>query len=201
MPGMRRPQSLLRGKPYRPFEDVLRDAATGAGIEGEKTDELLARWANLHRGPTCPACGTPECHTRFHRHELLGAPWRVAARAPVSSNLVMTAAARGAYKPRSSPYRAALDALDLAPKARAVRRGVGTRLGARRARELDVYWANADACRTGPTAGRSGGRGPAGPHPSAGGLAIRSAATPSCCARTVSLRSAHRPRMARWGRK
>ena len=37
-------QSLLRGKRYRPFEDILRESAGGVGVDTAKADELIARW-------------------------------------------------------------------------------------------------------------------------------------------------------------
>src|SRR5467141_2516078 len=44
-------QSLLRGKPYRPFEDIVRDAARDVGIDRTKADELLRRWGESDPWP------------------------------------------------------------------------------------------------------------------------------------------------------
>lgn len=37
-------QAMLRGKPYRPFEDIVRDSAREARVAEDRADELLRRW-------------------------------------------------------------------------------------------------------------------------------------------------------------
>ncbi len=136
-------QSLLRGKPYRPFEDIVRDAAGVVGIEGTKADELLRRWAESAPWPdvggVLPRLGS---YTRFivtNCSERLGAA--AAARAG-TFDLVMTAERAGAYKPDPRPYRAALDALELQGKRVLFVAGSAHDVGGAARAGMDVYWAN-----------------------------------------------------------
>jgi len=111
-------QSLLRGKPYRPFDDVIRDGAGVVGIDRTKADELLARWGES---------------------EHLGA---LAAARAGTFDLVMTAERAGAYKPDPRPYRAALDALTLHRKRVLFVAGSAHDVGGASRAGMDVYWAN-----------------------------------------------------------
>src|SRR5437588_4921383 len=47
-------QGLLRGRVYRPFEDVVRDAAAEVGIPRERANELLSRWGEFAPWPDVP---------------------------------------------------------------------------------------------------------------------------------------------------
>jgi 2-haloalkanoic acid dehalogenase type II len=136
-------QARLRGQAYVPFDRIVRDSATDAGIPSAKADELLGRWGEFEPWPDVPAVlarltGT----TRFivtNCSRDLGA--RAAKRAG-TFDLVMTAEEAGAYKPDQRPYLAALaklglvagDVLFVAGSAHDV--GGAARLG------MDVYWAN-----------------------------------------------------------
>jgi len=105
-------QSLLRGKAYRPFEDIVGDAAATVGIDRPKADELLQRWGESKPWPDVPeVLSHLNSYTRFivtNCSERLGA---LAAARAGTFDLVMTAERAGAYKPDPRPYRAALDAL------------------------------------------------------------------------------------------
>src|SRR5918995_1546138 len=136
-------QSLLRGKSYRPFEDVVRDSAGVVGVDRAKADELLARWGESAPWPDVPAV-LPHlnAYTRFivtNCSERLG---KLAAARVGSFELVMTAERAGAYKPDPRPYRAALDALNLQRKRVLFVAGSAHDLGGASRAGMDVYWAN-----------------------------------------------------------
>jgi 2-haloalkanoic acid dehalogenase type II len=136
-------QSLLRGKAYRPFEDIVRDAAATVGIDRPKADELLGRW-----GESAPWPDVPGVLSQLHSYrrfivtncsERLGS---LAAARAGKFDLVMTAERAGAYKPDPRPYRAALDTLGLQGQRVLFVAGSAHDVdGASRA-GMDVYWAN-----------------------------------------------------------
>jgi 2-haloacid dehalogenase len=136
-------QSTLRGKPYRPFEDIVRESAGAVGLDDAKADELLRRWGEAEPWPDVP--GTiPRlaAYTRFivtNCSERLGA---IAAARAGTFDLVMTAERAGAYKPDPRPYRAALDALELHRKRVLFVAGSAHDVGGASRAGMDVYWAN-----------------------------------------------------------
>jgi 2-haloalkanoic acid dehalogenase type II len=136
-------QSLLRGKDYRPFEDIVRDAAGVVGIERTKAEELLRRWGESAPWPDVPGVlPRLRSYTRFivtNCSERLGA---LAAARAGKFDLVMTAERAGAYKPDPRPYRAALDALDLHRKRVLFVAGSAHDVGGASRAGMDVYWAN-----------------------------------------------------------
>jgi len=136
-------QSLLRGKPYRPFEDIVRESAVSAGIAAPKADELLRRWGESTPWPDVPAAlSRLSSYTRFivtNCSERLGA---LAAARVGTFDLVMTAERAGAYKPDPRPYRAAIDALGLGGKRVLFVAGSAHDVGGASRAGMDVYWAN-----------------------------------------------------------
>lgn len=136
-------QSLLRGKPYRPFEDIVRDAAGVVGIERTKADTLLGRWGESAPWPDVPGVlPRLNAYTRFivtNCSERLGA---LAAARAGTFDLVMTAERAGAYKPDPRPYRAAIDALNLQSKRVLFVAGSAHDVGGASRAGMDVYWAN-----------------------------------------------------------
>jgi 2-haloalkanoic acid dehalogenase type II len=134
---------LLRGKDYRPFEDIVRDAAGVVGIERTKAEELLSRWGESAPWPDVPGVlPRLRSYTRFivtNCSERLGA---LAAARAGKFDLVMTAERAGAYKPDPRPYRAALDALDLHRKRVLFVAGSAHDVGGASRAGMDVYWAN-----------------------------------------------------------
>jgi len=136
-------QSLLRGRPYRPFEDIVRDAADSVGIERPQADELLSRWGESAPWPDVPGVlSRLSAYTRFivtNCSERLGA---LAAARVGKFDLVMTAERAGAYKPDPRPYRAALDALNLNRKHVLFVAGSAHDIGGASRAGMDVYWAN-----------------------------------------------------------
>jgi 2-haloacid dehalogenase len=136
-------QSSLRGKPYRPFEDIVRDAAATVGIDRTKADELLRRWGESVPWPDVPdVLARLNSYTRFivtNCSERLGA---LAAARAGRFDLVMTAERAGAYKPDPRPYRAALDALTLQRQRVLFVAGSAHDVGGASRAGMDVYWAN-----------------------------------------------------------
>jgi 2-haloacid dehalogenase len=136
-------QSSLRGKPYRPFEDIVRDAAASVGIDRTKADELLRRWGESVPWPDVPdVLARLNSYTRFivtNCSERLGA---LAAARAGRFDLVMTAERAGAYKPDPRPYRAALDALTLQRQRVLFVAGSAHDVGGASRAGMDVYWAN-----------------------------------------------------------
>jgi 2-haloacid dehalogenase len=136
-------QSLLRGKTYRPFEEIVREAAEAVGVDRAKADTLLERWGESMPWPDVPGV-LPHLnsYTRFivtNCSERLGA---LAAKRAGKFDLVMTAERAGAYKPDPRPYTAALDALGLHRKRVLFVAGSAHDVGGAARAGMDVYWAN-----------------------------------------------------------
>ena len=136
-------QSLLRGKPYRPFEDVILDAAGVVAIERAKAEELLRRWGECALWPDVPGTlAHLHGYTRFIVTNCSGRLGALAAARAGTFDLVMTAERAGAYKPDPRPYRAALDALTLHRKHVLFVAGSAHDVGGASRSGMDVYWAN-----------------------------------------------------------
>ena len=136
-------QSLLRGREYRPFEQVVRDSAAVVGVDRAKAEELLSRWGEAAPWPdvqsVLPRLGG---YVRFivtNCSDRLGV---LAASRAGTFDLVMTAERAGAYKPDPRPYRAALDALGLHRKRVLFVAGSAHDVGGATRAGMDVYWAN-----------------------------------------------------------
>jgi 2-haloalkanoic acid dehalogenase type II len=105
--------------PYRPYEDLVREAAARAGVAASAADALCAHWDTLQPWPEAPpvlgdlaAHGLPlgvvtNCSIALGR--------RAADRVGVSFSVVVTAEETGYYKPRPESYRAVLDQLGTDP--------------------------------------------------------------------------------------
>lgn len=136
-------QSLLRGRPYRPFDDIVRESAVTVGLDEAKADELLRRWGDSQPWPdVADALPRLRGYVRFivtNCSERLGT---LAASRAGTFDLVMTAERAGAYKPDPRPYRAALDALGLHRKRVLFVAGSAHDIGGASRAGMDVYWAN-----------------------------------------------------------
>ena len=102
---------------YRPYEDILADAASEVGMARAKRDELVARWGELKPWP-----GVREALDRLVGRRLAivtNCSQRLADVAAAATGarfeLVMSAERAGAYKADPRAYRAALVALNLPP--------------------------------------------------------------------------------------
>jgi 2-haloacid dehalogenase len=132
--------------PYRPFVEVVAQAARLAGVPTTRAADL-PRGMGEQLGPWPEA---PEVLRRLSERmriavvtncsEELGQ--RAAARVGVHFDAVVTAEAAGAYKPRPEPYRLALERLGVQPsRALFVAGSPGDITGAHRA-GLRVWWHN-----------------------------------------------------------
>jgi 2-haloacid dehalogenase len=105
---------------YRPYEELVTEAALLAGLTAEAPARLLATWEDLQPWPEVPgvlrdlrARGlklgvATNCSTLLGR--------AAAARCGAPFDAVVTSEEAGYYKPRPEPYRAALAALGVAPE-------------------------------------------------------------------------------------
>ncbi len=136
-------QELLRGKRYRPFEDIVRESATEVGIDAKCAADLLRRWGEFEPWPDVPTVlerldGT----RRFIVTNCSRKLGRLAAFRAGRFDLVMTAEEAGAYKPDPLPYRMALERLGLDPAEVLFVAGSAHDVGGAARAGMDVYWAN-----------------------------------------------------------
>ena len=136
-------QELLRGKRYRPFEDIVRESASEVGIDAKRAAELLRRWGEFEPWPDVPPVLERLDETRrfvvTNCSRKLG---RLAAFRAGRFELVMTAEEAGAYKPDPLPYRMALERLGLDPAEVLFVAGSAHDVGGAARAGMDVYWAN-----------------------------------------------------------
>ena len=136
-------QELLRGKRYRPFEDIVRESAKQVGIDPKQASALLRRWGEFEPWPDVPpVMERLDATRRFIVTNCSRKLGRLAAFRAGSFELVMTAEEAGAYKPDPLPYRMALDRLDLDPAEVLFVAGSAHDVGGAARVGMDVYWAN-----------------------------------------------------------
>jgi 2-haloalkanoic acid dehalogenase type II len=136
-------QELLRGKRYRSFETIVREAAGQVGIDDGHANALLRRWGDFEPWPDVPPVlerldGIP----RFIVTNCSRKLGRLAAFRAGRFDLVVTAEEAGAYKPDPLPYRMALDTLGLDPPEVLFVAGSAHDVGGAARVGMDVYWAN-----------------------------------------------------------
>ena len=136
-------QEVLRGKRYRPFEDIVRESATLVDIDAKRAADLLRRWGEFEPWPDVPPVlerldGT----RRFVVTNCSRKLGRLAAFRAGRFELVMTAEEAGAYKPDPLPYRIALERLGLDPAEVLFVAGSAHDVGGAARAGMDVYWAN-----------------------------------------------------------
>jgi len=136
-------QELLRGKRYRPFDEVVRDAASQVGVPRAGADALLRRWGEFEPWPDVPpVLAKLDGTKRFIVTNCSRKLGRLAAFRAGSFDLVVTAEEAGAYKPDPLPYRMALDRLALDPAEVLFVAGSAHDVGGAARVGMDVYWAN-----------------------------------------------------------
>jgi 2-haloalkanoic acid dehalogenase type II len=136
-------QELLRGKPYRPFEDVVRESAKSVGLARPQADELLRRWGDFEPWPDVPTTlGHLDGGKRFIVTNCSRKLGRLAAFRAGPFDLVVTAEEAGAYKPDPRPYRLALERLGLDAAEVLFVAGSAHDVGGAARVGMDVYWAN-----------------------------------------------------------
>ena len=130
---------------YRPHDDVVAEAAVRAGLSRDRAPALVARLGELGAWPEVSAVlaqlrATVKIGVVTNCSEELGR--RAATQVGVPFDVVATAEAAGAYKPRPEPYRLALEALDVDPaRALFVAGSPDDIAGATRV-GMPVYWHN-----------------------------------------------------------
>lgn len=103
---------------YRPYEEMVLQAARESGVGEETADRLIASWGDLKAWPEAkavlnelklelPLAVVTNCS------EIMGAA--AASKAGVDFDVLVTAERAGAYKPDPRPYRLALDELEVTP--------------------------------------------------------------------------------------
>ena len=102
-------QTMLRGKSYRPFEEIVRQSASEVGIAPSQARRLIERWGEFEPWPDVPGVlekldGTKTFIVTNCSRKL----GRLAAFRAGRFDLVVTAEEAGAYKPDTLPYRMAL---------------------------------------------------------------------------------------------
>lgn len=136
-------QELLRGKRYRPFEDIVRESASEVGIEPKRASELLRRWGEFEPWPDVPpVLERLDGMKRFVVTNCSRKLGHLAAFRAGRFELVVTAEEAGAYKPDPLPYRMALERLGLDPAEVLFVAGSAHDVGGAARVGMDVYWAN-----------------------------------------------------------
>ena len=107
--------SYLAGD-YQPHEELVAEAAERIGLSPDRAPALVARLGELGPWPEAPGVlaqlrATLKIGVVTNCSDELGR--RAAAQVGVPFDVVATAEAAGAYKPRSEPYRLALEALNV----------------------------------------------------------------------------------------
>lgn len=128
---------------YRPYEELVREAARDVGLPGALAGELERRWDELQPWPEAPTMlsrlGLPlavatNCSIRLGH--------RAAARVGVPFAWIETAESAGFYKPRPEVYRAVLKALGTAPERTLFVAGSPADVPGAKGVGMAVYWHN-----------------------------------------------------------
>jgi 2-haloalkanoic acid dehalogenase type II len=131
---------------YRAFAEVVADAAHLAGIPALRAHDLLGAIAERVR----PWPETQDVLRRLSERMRIGVVTncsedlgrRAAARVGVHFDVVVTAEAAGAYKPRVEPYRLALQRLRADPASTLFVAGTPRDIEGARSAGMDVAWHN-----------------------------------------------------------
>jgi 2-haloalkanoic acid dehalogenase type II len=136
-------QAMLRGQPYRPFENIVRDSARDAGTSPAQAEEMLRRWGEFEPWPDTPGVlAQLRGYRRFIVTNCSRRLGTLAAKRAGEFELVVTAEEAGAYKPDPRPYRLALATLGLEPARVLFVAGSAHDVGGAGRVGMDVYWAN-----------------------------------------------------------
>ena len=136
-------QRIMRGQRYRPYEDIVREAADEVQVPREKADAFLTRFGEFQPWPdVAMALSRLRGVQRFIVTNCSRTLGKRAAERLGAFDLVMTAEEAGAYKPDPRPYRAALDKLRLVPRDALFVAGSAHDVGGASRVGMDVYWAN-----------------------------------------------------------
>lgn len=130
---------------YRPYEDLVAEAAVAAGLPPDRSGALTARWGELAPWPEAPAvldalAGRVRLGVVTNCSSALGRAAADLVRADFDA--VSTAEAAGFYKPRPEPYRHALDMLGAAPERTLFVAGSAADVPGAADAGMTVYWHN-----------------------------------------------------------
>jgi 2-haloalkanoic acid dehalogenase type II len=131
---------------YRPFVETVAEAARVAGVPPERASDLLR---GMSEG-LAPWPEAPDVLRRLADHLRIGVVTncseelgqRVAARVGVPFDVVVTAEAAGAYKPRPEPYLLALESLGVEPARALFVAGSPNDIDGAGGAGMDVCWHN-----------------------------------------------------------
>lgn len=128
---------------YRPYEELVREAARDTGLPETLGEALERRWDELAPWPEAlgvlaglpiPLAVATNCSIRLGR--------RAAACVGVPFKVVVTAEEAGFYKPRPEPYRTVLTALGTAPERTLFVAGSASDVPGAKGVGMPVYWHN-----------------------------------------------------------
>jgi 2-haloacid dehalogenase len=131
---------------YRPYEELVAEAAADSGLPRTAAADLRANWDALSPWPEVPSVlrglrargvrigVVTNCSTELGQ--------RAAARCPVPFDAVVTAEQAGYYKPRAETYRAILAALNVAADQALFVAGSSADVGGAAAVGMAVVWHN-----------------------------------------------------------
>jgi 2-haloacid dehalogenase len=130
---------------YRPYEDLVREAAREAEIDAACAEKLIARWSEL-----APWTEAPRVVAELARRVPLGVATNcsqrlglaAAARCGATFAAVATAETVGYYKPRPEPYRAVLAALATDPARTLFVAGSAADVPGAKGVGMPVFWHN-----------------------------------------------------------
>jgi 2-haloacid dehalogenase len=130
---------------YRPYEQLVREAADATAMADGATDALIARWGEL-----APWSGAQDLLNALHNvtkvavvtncSERLG--MLAASRLDARWDCIVTAERAGYYKPHPRPYLLALETLGVSPQDAVFVAGSGYDLIGASAVGLRTYWHN-----------------------------------------------------------
>jgi 2-haloalkanoic acid dehalogenase type II len=134
-----------RAGAYRPYEEVVREAARGAEVGIACAEKLVARWNEL-----MPWDEAPHVVGELARRVPLGVATNcsqrlglaAAARCGTTFAVVATAEAVGYYKPRPEPYRAVLASLATDPARTLFVAGSAADVPGAKGVGMPVFWHN-----------------------------------------------------------
>jgi 2-haloacid dehalogenase len=130
---------------YRPYEDLVREAARSAGVGTACADSLFARWSELAPWPEAS-----QVVSELARRVPLGVATNcshrlglaAAERCGTAFAAVATAEGAGYYKPRPEPYRAVLHALASDPARTLFVAGSAADVPGAKGVGMPVFWHN-----------------------------------------------------------
>ncbi len=131
---------------YRPFEEIVREAARTTGVADEHASHLLERWGEVRPYPDVAPALSAVREAGIKLGIVTNCSQRLgelaAARVGAPFDAVVTAEAAGYYKPDSRAYLAGCQAVGVPPEAALFVAGSPHDLPGADGAGLDVLWAN-----------------------------------------------------------